>query len=150
MSEPKTVQLLVTFDGANASVIVRRLAEGQEPIPAATIVSGRSFDDVIKALEAAALESQGRASQSDARQPGVDVHRCSGCGHRWEGALKGAELCGDCWRKSQPVLHRNAADAAQPYDPKTNTYGVKTIEEREPVRDVSGRECRASDDNENW
>lgn len=32
-------------------------------------------------------------------------HRCSGCGLRWEGELPGAELCGDCWRKAQPVLH---------------------------------------------
>jgi len=37
-------------------------------------------------------------------------HRCSGCGHHWsfpEGfrSATGAELCGDCWRKAQPVLH---------------------------------------------
>ena len=31
-------------------------------------------------------------------------HRCSGCGHRWEGELKGAELCGDCWRRGQSVI----------------------------------------------
>jgi hypothetical protein len=36
--------------------------------------------------------------------PGV-AHRCSGCGHRWNGDLKGAELCGDCWRKVQPAAH---------------------------------------------
>lgn len=33
------------------------------------------------------------------------LHRCSSCGHRWESDLKGAELCGDCWRTAQPVLH---------------------------------------------
>lgn len=38
----------------------------------------------------------------------AEKHRCSGCGHRWEGPLKGAELCGDCWRKAQPVLHAPA------------------------------------------
>lgn len=27
-----------------------------------------------------------------------ETHRCCACGHRWEGPLKGAELCGDCWR----------------------------------------------------
>jgi hypothetical protein len=32
-------------------------------------------------------------------------HRCSGCGHRWDGTLRGAELCGECWRRAQPVLH---------------------------------------------
>lgn len=32
-------------------------------------------------------------------------HRCSGCGHRWDGELCGAELCGDCWRKVQPTAH---------------------------------------------
>jgi len=36
--------------------------------------------------------------------------RCSGCGLRWaapEGFVTstGATLCGDCWRKAQPVLH---------------------------------------------
>lgn len=41
-----------------------------------------------------------------------ETHRCSGCGHRWQGLVvesgrtaTGAELCGDCWRKAQPVLH---------------------------------------------
>lgn len=37
--------------------------------------------------------------------PKQEKHRCSGCGHRWEGELKGAELCGDCWRQAQPVVH---------------------------------------------
>jgi hypothetical protein len=32
------------------------------------------------------------------------MHRCSGCGYRWEGPLKGAELCGDCWRKGQDAI----------------------------------------------
>jgi hypothetical protein len=31
-------------------------------------------------------------------------HFCTGCHHRWEGDLKGAELCGDCWRKAQGVV----------------------------------------------
>lgn len=36
--------------------------------------------------------------------PTREQHRCSGCGHRWEGGLKGAELCGDCWRKGQAAI----------------------------------------------
>lgn len=34
----------------------------------------------------------------------ASTHRCSGCGHRWDGPLTGAELCGDCWRKGQAVI----------------------------------------------
>jgi len=39
--------------------------------------------------------------------PPTAVHRCSGCFVSWAGIpeLNGAELCGDCWRKVQPVLH---------------------------------------------
>ena len=44
----------------------------------------------------------------DAEAPPPVPHRCSGCGHRWEGTAHGAELCGDCWRKAQPVLHAEA------------------------------------------
>ena len=32
------------------------------------------------------------------------LHRCSGCGYRWDGPLTGAELCGDCWRKGQTAI----------------------------------------------
>lgn len=40
-----------------------------------------------------------------AAQPvAADTHRCSGCGHRWTG-LTAVELCGDCWRTAQPILH---------------------------------------------
>lgn len=35
----------------------------------------------------------------------VAQHRCSRCGHGWHGPCAGAELCGDCWRQAQPVLH---------------------------------------------
>jgi hypothetical protein len=34
-------------------------------------------------------------------------HRCSGCGLRWMYHATGSvavELCGDCWRKVQPIL----------------------------------------------
>ena len=34
----------------------------------------------------------------------TENHRCSGCGHRWEGPLKGVELCGDCWRRGQSAI----------------------------------------------
>jgi hypothetical protein len=37
-------------------------------------------------------------------QENEQKHCCSGCGHRWRGQLKGAELCGDCWRKGQAVI----------------------------------------------
>jgi len=33
------------------------------------------------------------------------THRCSGCDLRWVGDSVGAELCGDCWRKAQSVVH---------------------------------------------
>lgn len=44
-----------------------------------------------------------------------NAHRCSGCGHRWDGPLNGAELCGDCWRKAQPVV-QSASGAANPQE----------------------------------
>jgi hypothetical protein len=40
----------------------------------------------------------------DARRIAIP-HRCSGCGHRWAARLTVAELCGDCWRNAQTVLH---------------------------------------------
>ncbi len=43
--------------------------------------------------------------QNSAHQRVTAKHRCSGCGHRWDGELSGAELCGDCWRRAQSVLH---------------------------------------------
>lgn len=53
-----------------------------------------------------------RLSAAPVLEAEADTHRCSGCGHRWSGlAVKsgrtthGAELCGDCWRKAQPVVH---------------------------------------------
>lgn len=41
-------------------------------------------------------------------EPQSFPHRCSGCGLRWHTIQPGsaaAELCGDCWRKAQPILH---------------------------------------------
>lgn len=63
----------------------------------------RCADELEAALSACA----------DAQEP--EHHRCVGCGHRWHGPLKGAELCGDCWRKAQPVLH--AAPASKQEKP---------------------------------
>jgi len=40
--------------------------------------------------------------------------RCSGCGLRWEGQLKGAELCGDCWRKAQSAVHGRPEPSTEP------------------------------------
>ena len=52
------------------------------------------------------IERQADASVETPASP----HRCSGCGLRWNGTLHGAELCGDCWRKAQPVVHAAVAD----------------------------------------
>ena len=64
--------------------------------------------DVVEVLieQLAAL-----AASSQAAETGTS-HRCSGCAHRWDGPLVGAELCGDCWRKVQTVLH--APPGAEP------------------------------------
>ncbi len=48
-----------------------------------------------------------------ARAIAPQSHLCAGCGLRWED-LPGAELCGDCWRKVQPVLHGPARAIAPP------------------------------------
>jgi hypothetical protein len=43
-------------------------------------------------------------------------HRCSGCGLRWQTTAPGsvaAELCGDCWRKVQPILHASPPAGVQ-------------------------------------
>lgn len=55
----KLVQLLITLDGETGTVLVRRL-EGVNYIAGEVVVRGRSLSDVTKAIEAAALESQGR------------------------------------------------------------------------------------------
>jgi hypothetical protein len=57
-----------------------------------------------------------KASQlppSPAGEGAQETHRCSGCGHHWDGPIKGAELCGDCWRRAQPVLHSAALPPEQ-------------------------------------
>lgn len=38
-----------------------------------------------------------------------ELHVCPGCHYRWGGPLKGAELCGDCWRQSQVATAALAA-----------------------------------------
>jgi hypothetical protein len=43
-------------------------------------------------------------------------HRCSGCGLRWDISAKGAELCGDCWRRAQPILHATVPAQEPPAD----------------------------------
>jgi hypothetical protein len=45
-----------------------------------------------------------RQPPPDPPAPTQEPHRCSGCGHRWDGPLKGTELCGDCWRKGQSAI----------------------------------------------
>jgi hypothetical protein len=58
------------------------------------------------------LQTLGRSAPGS-REERKDRHRCGGCGLRWdddavgfiEPALPGVELCGDCWRKAQPILH---------------------------------------------
>lgn len=56
--KPHTVHLLVSLYGRNSSVAVRRLPNA--PRGGEVLVLGRSFGDVVKAIEQAALESQGR------------------------------------------------------------------------------------------
>lgn len=80
----------------------------------------QSLGEYIKRAVNAALRKQGvdavLIAESDdppALRASVDVpapekHRCVGCGHRWDGPLSGAELCGDCWRKVQPTLQPSA------------------------------------------
>ena len=46
-----------------------------------------------------------------------DTHRCSGCGHRWEGPLRGAELCGDCWRTGQSAIFGAAEGRSRAVQP---------------------------------
>ena len=58
-AQKKTIQLLVTLDGENARVIVRRLV-GVNYFAGEILVDGRSLTDAERAIEAAALESQGR------------------------------------------------------------------------------------------
>lgn len=60
---------------------------------------------------------------SQPSSPEARDHRCSGCDHRWRGGpaapneWTGAELCGDCWRRVQPILHRpEASDQQRAYD----------------------------------
>jgi hypothetical protein len=48
---------------------------------------------------------------------GAAPHRCSGCGHQWDGPLKGAELCGDCWRIAQPSVHDPVLPASREIPP---------------------------------
>lgn len=48
---------------------------------------------------------------AEAAQP-PEKHRCSGCGHRWEGT-RGTELCGDCWRKRQARILGSAEATKQ-------------------------------------
>ncbi len=45
------------------------------------------------------------------------AHWCSGCGHRWTEQLTVAELCGDCWRKAQPILHKAAPSTTERAEP---------------------------------
>jgi hypothetical protein len=52
-----------------------------------------------------------RAQLADATR---DAHRCSGCGHRWYGPLRGADLCGDCWRRGQTAILGPPPGAGEP------------------------------------
>lgn len=58
-----TIHLLVTLFGESAAVEVVRLAEPFSTYEGEILVEGRSFGDVIKVIEAAAYESQGRSAE---------------------------------------------------------------------------------------
>lgn len=85
------VQRLCASDHANAMFFGNKLISGfpyhTETFRAAQ--NARAMSIVLAELDRL------RAAEAEQR------HRCSGCGHRWEGPLKGAELCGDCWRTKQ-------------------------------------------------
>ena len=66
-------------------------------------VHGLNGHDSAFAIAECANELQALLSAAGA--PSTQKHRCSRCGHRWEGQFVGAELCGDCWRKIQPPPH---------------------------------------------
>lgn len=59
-------------------------------------------------LWAAAVDALVSQLQEAQRGAPLIHHRCSGCGHRWEGSLRGAELCGDCWRRGQAAIFSGA------------------------------------------
>ena len=61
--------------------------------------------DAVSGVDAD-IERQADASVETPASP----HRCSGCGLRWNGSLHGAELCGDCWRNAQPIVHAAVSD----------------------------------------
>jgi hypothetical protein len=51
------------------------------------------------------------AALSAGAAPQPTRHRCSGCGHLWDARTTTAELCGDCWRRVQHVLHAGSVGA---------------------------------------
>jgi hypothetical protein len=51
------------------------------------------------------------AALSTGAVPQPTRHRCSGCGHLWDARTTTAELCGDCWRRVQHVLHAGSVGA---------------------------------------
>jgi hypothetical protein len=74
---------------------------------------GRSKSD------AAGLVTEITMPQPLSAPPSAEPVRCSGCGVRWtspEGFILAGvvHLCGDCWRKVQPILHSAAQPSAEP------------------------------------
>jgi hypothetical protein len=96
--------------GASARAIAPQEQIDLEPLKSLAQTHRFPKDPFAESLSAAIFTLIREVERSRAPQP----HRCAGCDLRWED-LPGAELCGDCWRKAQPVVH-GAARAIAPQD----------------------------------
>jgi len=76
---------------------------GAQPVPERT-----HYPDCDRPQGDIRPSDQGDGASGSARtaeaNPELD-RRCVGCGHRWHSNHCICELCGDCWRRVQPVLH---------------------------------------------
>ncbi len=77
-------------------------------------------------------------------------HRCSGCGLRWEDGTT-VELCGDCWRKGQAVIHADVPPPApetreEPRDELAHDY---TPEQMAALRAEFDAFCQRRDERQN-
>ena len=99
------------------SQLTERLSEFRESLHAFMLMAAGAdqtllrerialLDDTLAALAEPDLTDIPERDFSKGERGKYLEHRCAGCDHRWTGPLKGTELCGDCWRKAQPVVHQ--------------------------------------------
>lgn len=84
--------------------LVKALAAAREALRATPAASDRETTDALFHYQRGYADAQKAATPAS---PSFQ-YRCSGCGLRWHTTEPGsvtAELCGDCWRKVQPILH---------------------------------------------